>query len=167
MAGGELGLAVDVVDSEQLHILAVQHVGQGIGGGAEIQQATLLSFRHPGGVVAVAVEDDALVVLDRLADQVVQGGLKVLSSLQGIGELPQLLGHGGVQHGVGAGDGLGGAQHPEFKLVAGEGEGAGPVPVRGIPLELGQGVHANAHDLLLFTVVGHVFFDGLQNFAQV
>ena len=153
--------------NEQVYVLLVQHMGQSVGGGLQVQQAPLLGFRHPGGIIAVTVEDDALVVRNGLADQLMEGGLEVLYALQSIGEFLQLLRHNGVEHRVGAGDGLGGAQHPELKLVAGKGEGAGPVPVRGISLELGQGMDADAHDFLFLAVVRRFLFDGLQDLAQV
>ena len=167
MAGGEFSLTVNLVGLEEFYVFPVQHVGQSVGGGLQIQQAPLFCFLDPGGIVAVAIEDNALVIDNGLADQVMQSTFKVFGTLQLIGKLPQLLGHSGVQNGVGAGDGFRGAQHPEFKLVAGKSKGAGAIPVCGIPLELGQSVDANAQNFLFLAVVGGVLFDGLQNLAQV
>ena len=72
-------------------------------------------------------------VLDGLADHVLEGGLEVLRPLQPVGVDPQALGHSGVEHNVGAGDGVGGAHHAELKLIAREGEGGGTVAVAVIP----------------------------------
>ena len=47
---------------EHVDVLLRQQVGQGVGGGAEVEKTPLLGgFLDPGVVIAVAVEDDALV----------------------------------------------------------------------------------------------------------
>ncbi len=103
----------------------------------------LLGLVDPGVVIAVAVEDDALMLGEDPADQLLQVRLEVLGVLQLVGELLQLLGHDGVQGDVGAGDGLGGAQHPELELVAGKGHGRGAVAVGVVLPDGGQHVHAD------------------------
>ena len=96
-----------------------------------------------------------------------QGGLEVFGLLQGIGVLPQALGHGGVEHDVGPRDGVAGAQHPEFKLVARKGEGGGAVPVGGVLGEAGQDMYPHLPQLLFLGAVLFALFDGVQDFGQL
>ena len=106
--------------------------------------------------------------LDILPDQVVQAGIEVLrAGLQLVRKLPQGLRHGGVDHDVGAGDGVVGAHHAELKLVAGEGEGRGAVPVCGVPVEAGQHIGAQADPPLLRSGVGTVGLNGVQHGAEL
>ena len=152
---------------EQLDVLGTHIVGHAVRRGLQVQQPPVFRLLHPGLVIAVAVEDDALVAADHVPDQVVEGGLKILCLLQHIGVLPQRLGHRGVQHHVGAGDGSGGAQHPELELVAGEGEGGGAVAVGGVLGELGQHVDAHLDQFFLHAAVGFILLDGLQDALQL
>ena len=103
----------------------------------------------------------------RLLQQLLQGGLEVLGLLQPVGELAQFLGHDGVQHHVGAGDGLGGAQHTEFELVAGKGQRRGAVAVRGVLGNVGHGIDANAQLLLGDIHVLRALNDRVQNGRQL
>ena len=156
------------VGHEHRDVLFVQQMGHAVGGGGVVEQAPLLrGLADPGVVVAVAVEDDALVVADGLLDQRVQGVLEVLLPLQPVGKNLQALGHGGVEHDVGAGDGVARAQHAELKLVAGEGEGRGAVAVGGVPGEARQHVDAQTHGDLLLRVVGGIGLDRLQHGVQL
>ena len=110
-------------------VLLDQH-GDGVRGGPQVQQAAVFrSLLNPGIVVAVAVEDDTLVLPDGALDQIVQGRTQVGGALQLVCKQPQGLGHGGIQHDVGAGDGIAGAQHAELEFIAGKGKGRGAVAV--------------------------------------
>ena len=72
-----------------------------------LQTADLRRFPDPGVVVAVAVEENPLVLLDSLADQLVQAGVKVrLAVLQHIREALQGIRDRAVDHDVCAGDGV-------------------------------------------------------------
>ena len=104
---------------------------------------------------------------ERLLQQLLQGGLEVCGLLQTVGELAQLLSHDGVEHHVGAGDGLGGAQHTEFKLVAGEGQGGGAVAVGGILRDLRHGIHADLQLLLGDVHIRRTLHDRVQNGRQL
>ena len=130
-------------------------------------QAPLLSFLYPGFVVAVAVEDYALVIVYGAANELVQGGIEIGRALQLVCKQTQGLCHGGVQSHVGRGDGGGGAGHTEFKLVAGEGEGRGAVAVGGVLGEMGDGVYAYLHDGLFLAGIGCARVDGVQYFGQL
>ena len=105
--------------------------------------------------------------LNGLLDEIVECGFKVGCAFQLVGKLLQGLSHGGVEHDVGAGDGIGGAHHAELELVAGEGEGRGAVPVRGVPGELGQHVDAQLQDRFFRAAVGSVVFDGVQHGGEL
>ena len=152
---------------EELHVLLIQVAGHAVGSAHQIGQAPAFRLPQPGLVIAVAVEDDALVAADDLPDKVVEGGLKVLGLLQSVGILAQGLGHGSVQHHIGAGDGGRGAQHTELELVAGEGKGGGTVAVGGVLGELGQHVDAHLYELLLLAAVGLLGLYGLEYSLQL
>ena len=124
---------------QQFHILRFQRGAHGLRSGAQVQQtAFFCSFLNPGIVIAVSVENDALVGGNSLLDQVMERGIKVCGLLQLVCIPAQDLCHSGVQHDVGAGNGVAGPQHPEFKLIAGKGKGRSAVAVCGIPNESGK-----------------------------
>ena len=77
--------------------------------------------------------------------------LKFLDFSQFVRELAQLFGHDGVQRDVRAGDGLLGAQHAEFELVAGESQGGGAVAVRGVLGNVGQASTPTSRALWAFS----------------
>ena len=169
VAGAHLTLGEDVVGGEQADVLFRHHAGQGLRGGAQVVKPSSFRLGHPLVGVAVAVEDDLLVLFDGALDQLVHGGVHPVGGgvLQLVVELPQGLGHGGVQHHVGAGHRQRRAGHAELELVAGEGEGAGAVAVGGVFRELGQHVHAQVD---LGGLGGHVLAvggDGVQDGGQI
>ena len=85
---------------EQVEVLLVNVMRECICRALEVEQAALLRLNNPGLVVAVAVEDDALVRLDLALNECVYSGLEVLSALQLVSELAELLGNCGIQHNV-------------------------------------------------------------------
>ena len=105
-------------------------------------------------------------IFQSLTDQLLQLRIKILGIFQGICKFTQFLGHYGVEHDIGSGDGLGGTRHPKLKFVAGEGQGAGAVSVSGVLGDGGEHIHTNAkHTLFGFGVVGAVD-DGLDDSVQ-
>ena len=100
VAGVQLGGGVDAVAGEQLNVLVGEVVGDAVGRGAQVQQSAALGLVDPGLVVAVAVEDDALVLCDDGLYQIVQVSLKVGGLLQNVRVLTQRLGNGGVDYDV-------------------------------------------------------------------
>ena len=105
-----------------------------------------------------------------LFDELFQIRLEVFGLFQLVGKLLQFLCHDGVQGNIGAGDGLGGAKHPELELIAGEGHGRGSVPI-GVVLRNGRhGVNADlkgAFALLLeLRTVDNGLHDGIQIVAK-
>ena len=168
VAGAQLGLRVDLVGHQHVHVLLLQQHGDGVRRCPQVQQAALFGgLPDPCVIVAVAVEDDTLVGLDGALDQIVQRGGQVVRPLQLVGEQAQGLGHRGVQHDIGAGDGVAGAQHAELELVASEGEGRGPVAVGGVTDKARQHIRAQLHPFLLHAAVGRIRLDGLQNAGQL
>ena len=84
-----------------------------------VQETALFRrFLYPGVIITVAVEDDSLVVTDRLLDHFVQGFLKVFGILESVGIDSQAFGDRTVQHDVGAGDAVGGTEHTELEFVS-------------------------------------------------
>ena len=165
--GLQLGAVEHLMPGEELHVLLRQQAGHAVRRGAQVHQAPLFRLLHPCALVAVAVEDDALVGDDRLLDQRVQGALEVLRRLQAVGKEAQLLRHGGVDDGVGVRDGGRGAQHAELELVAREGKRRGAVAVGGVLGEARQRVHAHLQNLLLVAAVGRIGLDGGENLGQL
>ena len=146
----------------------MQQIGHSVRRGTQVQQATDLgSLLDPGIVIAVAVENDTFVLLDGLPDQTMQCCVKVLGLLQLVRVLTQRLRHGGVEHDVAAGNGVGGAQHTELELIAGERKGRCPVPVGSITQELGQHMGSQLHHGLFRAAVRLIFLDGIQNSRQL
>ena len=132
----------------------------------QIGQPTLFRLCHPLGGVVVAVEDDPLVIVDHGSDQLVQILLELYAVLQPVCILPKHVCHNGVQHRVGAGNGLGGAKHPEFKFIAGKGKGRCAVPVGGVPEEVGQHRGADLHLYLFLAHIKGSAFDGVEDIRQ-
>lgn len=159
LPGAQLGVGKDLVPGVELHVRLVQHVGQGLGRGAQVVQPAPLRLLDPGGVVAVAVEDYALVFAHDALYESLQRGLEVLRGLELVGKLPELLGNGCVQSDVRGRDGCRGAGHAELELVACEGKGRGAVAVRRVLGEAGQRVDADLEELLLPYVAGSVVFN--------
>ena len=104
---------------------------------------------------------------DGVLDQSVDGGVQVFRTLQTIRELPEGVRHGAVEHDVDTGDGVGGAQHPELKLVACEGEGGRAVAVRGVPKEPGQRGYAQLHPGALCALIGLLRLNGFEHRRQL
>ena len=112
-----------------------------------VGQAAALGFHRPFVGVAVAVEDDALMLAQVVLDVRDGGRLELFArlALHGIGELLQALRHGRVQNGVRVGEVHRGARHAELELVAGEGERARAVAVSVVLQEVREHGHAQIH----------------------
>jgi len=149
VAGENFFLAVNALARQQLNVLG-QDVGrQRLGGVVQVGKAALFSLLDPGLFIAVAVEDDAAVGGERVADQLVERGGEVRRVLELRVEFVELFGHDGVEDRDRARDGLRGAGHAELKLVAGEGDGRGSVAVGRILRNGGKYIHADAQGLVL------------------
>ena len=96
-----------------------------------------------------------------------QGSFEVLRALKLVGVLPQRLCNSGVQNDVRVGNGRGGAEHTELKLVAGKGKWRGAVAIGRVLREFRQDVDADLQKLLLLRVIGRVGFDRVQNLRQL
>ena len=142
----------------------------GVRGVLVVGQAAALCLDGPLVAVAVAVEDDALVLVEDAADDVHGRCLNVLCLLEDVRVLLEGLGHRGVEHGVAAGEVDRRAGHAELEAVAGEGEGAGAVAVGCILGEMRQDVAAQVHELLGagggVLALGDGRADGLELVAQ-
>ena len=135
-----------------------------IGCGAVVEQSAHLgSLLDPGIVIAVAVEDDALMVGDGLFYHLVELFFKVICLLEPVGIDPEALGNCGIEHDVCAGDAVCRADHSELELVACKGERRCSVSVGGISCERGQDAYAELHDLLFNTCVWGICLDSLQD----
>ena len=100
----QLAYGEDAVAGEELDVGAVGDVGQGLGRALEVVQPAAGGLLDPAGVIAVAVEDYAAVLVDDAAYERVEGGVEVLRLLELVGELPELLGDRGVEGDVARGD---------------------------------------------------------------
>ena len=102
--GMDLLGGVNVVLCEQVEVLLVNVMRECVRCTLEVEQTALLRLFYPGIIVAVAVEDDALVRLDLALYECHQRLLEVLGALQLVSELAELLSDCGVQHNVCARD---------------------------------------------------------------
>ena len=117
---------------------------QCVGRGLVVGKAALLGLDGPLVGVAVAGEQDALVIGQDLLAVLERSVLEFVlgRALKCIGKGLERLGHGSIEHQVGVGDVLLGAAGTELKLVAGESERGGAVAVGVVLHQLGQGVGA-------------------------
>ena len=166
-AAPQLVFAENLMYGKQPDVFLRRVAGQRVHRGIQLQQSPPGRFVHPFRRVIVPVEDDPLVLPDRPHDQVMQRLLEIVRRFQLVGELAQAFRHDGVQHHVRRGDGSAGSHHSEFKLVPRKREGRSPVPVRRIPREFGQHMHADSHVGLFPSAVIRSLFDGLQNLRQL
>ena len=162
-----LGARINTVTREELHVFIRNVVRQRLGRCAKIQKPALFRFLQPRFVITVAVEDDALVLADDAANQLLQITLKVLAALERIGILPQALGDRRVEHDVDAGNGSAGAGGAKLELVAREGKGRGAVSVGRILREARQRVHADLQLLALLADVSRAGFDGVEDLGKL
>ena len=134
-----------------------------------VRQPAALGLLLPFLGIAVAVEDDALVVAQGALDVVDGGRLELLAGLAFhlIGEFLQRLGHGRVQRHVHIRQVLGTAGHTELELVAREGKGARAVAVGVVLDEVRQHVHAEIHGYALGRGVVVIVDERLHNRAQL
>ena len=167
VAGEHLRLGEDAVPRKEVDVLLPDEVGQGVRRGAQVEQAALFGLCHPFGRVVVAVEQNALVLADRAADDLGHGLREVFARLQFVCKLLQLVSDDGVEHDVGPGDGEGGADGAELELVAGEGKGRGAVAVRIVAEEVRQDLDADLHLGLFLADIGGAVGDGLQDLAEL
>ena len=130
---------------EQLQVLRVRVVRQRVHSGGQVRQAALLGLELPRVRVAVAVEDDALVLLDDALNERIERAVEVLLALELVGKLLELFGEDRVQHDVRTCDVELRAEAAELELVAGEGERRGAVAVRRVLREGRQDVDADLH----------------------
>ena len=149
VAGVDLFLGVNALARQQLNVLGHDVGRQRLGGVVQVGKAALFGFLDPGLFIAVAVEDDAAVGRERVADQLVERGGEVRRILELCVKLIELVGHDGVEDRGRARDGLRRAGHAELELVAREGERRGAVTVGRILRDGGQYVYADAQRLVL------------------
>ena len=149
MAGEDLLAGIHALTGEHFDIFRQDVGGQSLGGVAQVGKAALFGLMHPGLFIAVAVEDDAAVGRERVADQLVERGGEVRRILELCVKLIELVGHDGVEDRGRARDGLRRAGHAELELVAREGERRGAVAVSRVLRNGRQHVHADAQGLVL------------------
>ena len=163
LSGLHLDLGVDLMLCKELHVLFVGVVRQCVYRGRQVRQAAFCSFRLPGVRIAVAVEDDALVLFDHALDECVECAVKIFLALKLVCKLLELIGDDRVQHDVRAGDVELRAEASELELVAGESERGGSVSVRCILCEGRQNVYANLHVDAERTAIDRAGLNGVQN----
>ena len=172
VAAADLGFGEHAELLEQRDALRGDEARQRVGRGAVVREPPALGLLLPFVRIAVAVEDDALVRLERLADVGDGGRLELLASLalHGVGEVLEALRHGGVEDHVAVGQVHRRAGHAELELVARERERRGAVAVGVVLQEVRQHGHAQVHGHLLgarvLVLVHERVHDGAQLVAQ-
>ena len=164
---GQDAVLLERLDHVGLHRLAV-----GLDRGAVVEQPALGRFLLPFVGVAVAVEDDLLVLLEQLHQQLLDGGLELLAVLQPLFELGgavvERLGDGDVEGDARQRDALVRRDRAELELVAGEGERAGAVAVAGIARQLRQHADADIEDAAALGRLGAAgLFDLLEDVGEL
>ena len=149
VAGEDLLAGVHALTGEHFDVFRQNVGGQRLGGVAQVGKAALLSLLDPGLLIAVAVEDDAAVGTEGVADELVQRRGEIPGVLELFIEIIQLVGHDRVEDRDRPCDGLRGAGHTELELVAREGERRGAVAVGGVLRDGRQHVNADAQRLVL------------------
>ena len=96
-----LCLGVDVVYFEQFYVLLGEIHRESFGSGAQVEQSAYIGgFFNPFVIVAVSVEDYSLVLLDGIADEMVQLFLEVGGGFENVGKLSEGFGDCCVEDGV-------------------------------------------------------------------
>ena len=149
----QLRLREDAVLCEELDVLRVQKRRDGVDRRLQVQKPAAFGLFDPFVRVAVAVEQDALVLLDGLFDERVERLLKVRGRLQRVGKLGQLLGRDRVEHDVRVCDGIRRTEHAEFELVARKCKRRRAVAVGRVLREARQRVHADLENFLVAVAV--------------
>ena len=149
VVGSDFRLAVNSVFCIKFDILFVEHIGQAVGGCFEIKQSPVLCFFNPGIVIAVAVENDSLMLFYNTFYEGLYGGFKILCVFKFVRKLRKHFRNGGIEGGVGTCHGSGGAQHTKFKFISRKGKGGGSVPVRCVLCKTGENVNAHFEKLFL------------------
>ena len=122
----------------------------------------------PGGGVAVAREEHALVGADEPLEELLQVGVEVARhGVQLVGERVERLGDDRIQHHLVLGAVLGGARRAELELVAGEGERGGAVAVGRVARKRRQRVHADLQLRASARGPGGSRLDGLHHGVQL
>ncbi len=86
---------------KHIYVLFVEQSCCGVGRRAEIEKSSLFRrFLYPCVVVAVAVENYALMLFHRVFDDFVKSALKIACYFKYVGILTQRLGDCGVEHNV-------------------------------------------------------------------
>ena len=147
VAGRQLFAGVDLVLFDEGQVLLADVSREGVRTGAQVLEASALRFDDPFVGIVVAVEDDAGVLFERLADEGTDVAFEVVlrNGFQDVCKAFQFLGEDGVQHGVRARQRGRGAHHTEFELVAREGKGRCTVAVRIVLLEFRDELDAGLH----------------------
>mmetsp|Transcript_21214 Transcript_21214/g.48457 ORF Transcript_21214/g.48457 Transcript_21214/m.48457 type:complete len:382 (+) Transcript_21214:280-1425(+) len=163
----DLGAGPRLVGGEHLHglesvlVLRGAEGLDGLGGRVKVRQPTARRFPGPVSRVAVAGEDNLLVLLEHGR----HGLAVVLPVLDALGQ----VGHASRHHRVADRDGEGavlrGAHGPELEAVAAEGEGGRAVPVLDVCLHVHRGPAAGA--LLLPVGLVRAQLAPLQNVVDV
>ena len=74
--GFDFCLAVNTVFCVKVDVFLVEHIGEAIGSGFKVKKTSAFCLFYPGIVIAVAVEDDSLMLLDNLFDDSFDGRIK-------------------------------------------------------------------------------------------
>ena len=153
---------------QHIDILLIQQMRHTVRRGAVVEQTALLgSLFDPAFIIAVAVEDNVLVILDGLPNHLMQRRFKISRTFQAIRVNPEGFSHGAVQHDVRTGNAVGGTEHTELKLVAGKGKRRSSVAVSGVTVELRQHISTQLHLCLFSSLIGRTGLDCLQHRIQL
>ena len=151
----QLFLCVNPIFYKQLYVLGIDILGKCFRRGSQVGQAAPLCLLHPGNVIAVAVENNSLVLRERLLDERLQVFLEILTLFQNLRKASQFLRHNGIERDIRAGDRLRTSQHTELEFIAGESHRRSSIAVGVIHRNRRQGI--NPDEQLPFSLVMKIF----------
>ena len=154
--------------SEHCNILPVKQMRHTIRRGTVIEQPPLLSgFFNPAIVIAIAVKNNMLMILNGFADHLMKRRFKVFGSFQPVRIYFQALCNRTVKHNICTGNAVGRSQHTEFKLIACKSKRRSTITIRSISVKSRQYIHTKLHLCLLSPTVWCTGLDCLQYGIQL
>ena len=103
---------------KERYVFFIQEMLERIRRSAQVGKPAAIRLRNPGVVIAVAAKDDALVLLNRAADQIMQRSLEIRCSFENVRILFERFRNRRVDHNVCIRNGYRRARHAELEFVS-------------------------------------------------
>ena len=90
----------NLVIGEELDVFNIKHMSKSVRSGLEVFESASFRLGNPRIVIAVSVENDALMLFYRSLDKIMESTFKVFCSLKFICKLLEFFRNGSVENGV-------------------------------------------------------------------